>query len=153
MGGDWYDVIKLPGERTVLVVSDMEGHAMESAAVMGQLRGADPGSGAQALLSSGSREAGADLEQLADYLITDVSSPQQRRDDALLLPARYEGAVGEGAPRTSNLQIQRRNLRGVKAATQLRGRSDERLGAGGDVGRSSAHRLRGRDQRAHPRGQ
>ncbi|MFD8008038.1 hypothetical protein [Streptomyces mirabilis] len=68
-------MIKLPGERTVLVVSDMEGHAMESAAVMGQLRGADPGSGAQALLSSGSREAGADLEQLADYLITDVSSP------------------------------------------------------------------------------
>lgn len=37
-GGDWYDVIKLPGERMALVVGDVEGHAMESAAVMGQVR-------------------------------------------------------------------------------------------------------------------
>lgn len=38
VGGDWYDVIKGPGERVVLVVGDVEGHAMESAAVMSQAR-------------------------------------------------------------------------------------------------------------------
>ncbi|WP_234389016.1 MULTISPECIES: SpoIIE family protein phosphatase [Streptomyces] len=38
VGGDWYDVITLPGECAVLVVGDVEGHAMESAAVMGQVR-------------------------------------------------------------------------------------------------------------------
>ncbi|MGW5061350.1 SpoIIE family protein phosphatase [Streptomyces sp. NPDC004096] len=38
VGGDWYDVITLDGERAVLVVGDVEGHAMESAAVMGQVR-------------------------------------------------------------------------------------------------------------------
>ncbi|WP_392667194.1 SpoIIE family protein phosphatase [Streptomyces sp. LN785] len=38
VGGDWYDVIKLLDDRAVLVVGDVEGHAMESAAVMGQVR-------------------------------------------------------------------------------------------------------------------
>ncbi|GAA3767928.1 hypothetical protein GCM10022206_03210 [Streptomyces chiangmaiensis] len=235
VGGDWYDVIKLPGERMVLVVGDVEGHAIESTAVMGQVRTAvaayateghrpatvidrtgrllaelgtdllvtccvvaldtadgtievalaghpeplvqrldgsichleapanlplgvampyayqgrehtlepgsllmlysnglvdrhtaDPGDGAQVLLSSCSREAGADLEQLADHLIAHVSGPQQRRDDAVLLLARYEGAIGEGAPRTGNLQIQQRDLHGVKAARSF---VDDRLSA------------------------
>ncbi|MFF4244780.1 SpoIIE family protein phosphatase [Streptomyces sp. NPDC001822] len=39
-GGDWYDVITLPDDRVVLVVGDVEGHSMESAAVMGQVRSA-----------------------------------------------------------------------------------------------------------------
>ncbi|MFE4960442.1 SpoIIE family protein phosphatase [Streptomyces sp. NPDC056653] len=247
VGGDWYDVIKLPGERMVLVVGDVEGHAMESAAVMGQVRTAvaayateghppaavidrtgrlltalgtdllvtccvvaldtadgtaevalaghpeplaqrpdgsirtlqapanvplgvavpdayrgrehtlepgsllmlysdglvdwnvaDPGYAAQALLSSGSREAGADLEQLADHLIADVSSPQQRRDDAVLLLARYEGAVGEGAPRTASVQIQQRDLQGVKAARSF---IDDRLSAWGLAEMSDALQL------------
>jgi anti-sigma regulatory factor (Ser/Thr protein kinase) len=225
VGGDWYDVIKLSGERMVLVVGDVEGHAMDSAAVMGQVRTAvaayateghrpaaviertgrlfaqlgtdllvtccvvaldtvdgtaevalaghpeplvqrpdgsigaleapanvplgldgqeayrgnehtlepgsvlmlysnglvdgnatDPGAIATALLSSGSRAVGTDLERLADHLIAEVSGAQQRRDDAVLLLARYEGAVGEDAPRTGNLHIQRRDLQGVKTA-------------------------------------
>jgi hypothetical protein len=40
VGGDWYDVIPLPGERMALVVGDVEGHSMESAAVLGQVRSA-----------------------------------------------------------------------------------------------------------------
>ncbi|MFD9289174.1 SpoIIE family protein phosphatase [Streptomyces sp. NPDC060030] len=40
VGGDWYDVIRLPGDRVVLVVGDVEGHSMESAAAMGQVRSA-----------------------------------------------------------------------------------------------------------------
>ncbi|SOF02367.1 Serine phosphatase RsbU, regulator of sigma subunit [Streptomyces sp. OV198] len=37
-GGDWYDVLRLPNDRAVMVVGDVEGHSMESAAVMGQVR-------------------------------------------------------------------------------------------------------------------
>ncbi|MEU6343237.1 ATP-binding SpoIIE family protein phosphatase [Streptomyces sp. NPDC046977] len=39
-GGDWYDVITMPDDRAALVIGDVEGHRMESAAVMGQLRAA-----------------------------------------------------------------------------------------------------------------
>ncbi|MGW9031407.1 SpoIIE family protein phosphatase [Streptomyces sp. NPDC055722] len=234
VGGDWYDVIKAPGERVVLVVGDVEGHAIDSAALMGQVRTAvaayateghrpaavidrtgrllaelgtdllvtccvvtldtadgtaevalaghpeplvqrpdqtvgtlkapanlplgvtqhhayrgrehtlepgsvlmlysnglitacrasDPQAGARVLLSSCSRQAGSDLEHLADHLIAEDSSPRQRRDDAVLLLARYEGAHGEGAPRTGSLHIQQRDLHGVKAA---RGFVDDRL--------------------------
>ncbi|MEU9455658.1 SpoIIE family protein phosphatase [Streptomyces sp. NPDC048277] len=38
VGGDWYDAIPLPGSRVALVVGDVMGHSMTSAAVMGQLR-------------------------------------------------------------------------------------------------------------------
>ncbi|MGY4921929.1 ATP-binding SpoIIE family protein phosphatase [Streptomyces sp. 900105755] len=224
VGGDWYDVIKVPGERMVLVVGDVEGHALESAAVMGQVRTAvaayaaeghrpaavidrtgrllaqlgtdllvtccvvavdpvdgttevalaghpaplvlgpdgnvstleapsnvplgidvpeacqgrehtlghgsvlmlysnglgdcrasDPDADARALLSAGGHEAGTDLERLADHLMTD-SSPQHRRDDAVLLLARCDGAVGEDGPRQGNLHIRHRDLQGVKTA-------------------------------------
>ncbi|HEY2285839.1 MAG TPA: GAF domain-containing SpoIIE family protein phosphatase, partial [Streptosporangiaceae bacterium] len=40
IGGDWYDVIPLPGGRTGLVVGDVMGHGPEAAAVMAQLRAA-----------------------------------------------------------------------------------------------------------------
>ncbi|MFJ4844626.1 MULTISPECIES: SpoIIE family protein phosphatase [unclassified Streptomyces] len=40
VGGDWYDVITMPDGRAALVIGDVEGHRMESAAVMGQLRAA-----------------------------------------------------------------------------------------------------------------
>ncbi|MET8331318.1 SpoIIE family protein phosphatase [Streptomyces sp. NPDC005181] len=247
VGGDWYDVIKLPGERVALIVGDVEGHAMESAAVMGQVRTAvvayateghrpaavidrtgrllaelgtellvtccvvaldtadgmaevalaghpeplvqrpdgsigsleapanvplgvvmpdayrgcehtlepgsvlmlysnglvdwnatDPGSGARALLGSSSREAGSDLEQLADHLIAEVSSPHQRRDDAVLLFARYEGAAGKGVTRTGSLHIQRRDLHGVKAARSF---VDDRLRSWGLAEMSNALQL------------
>lgn len=37
VGGDWYDVIPLPRNRVALVVGDVMGHSMTSAAIMGQL--------------------------------------------------------------------------------------------------------------------
>jgi serine phosphatase RsbU (regulator of sigma subunit)/anti-sigma regulatory factor (Ser/Thr protein kinase) len=38
VGGDWYDAIPLPGSRVALVVGDVMGHSMQSAAIMGQFR-------------------------------------------------------------------------------------------------------------------
>jgi Stage II sporulation protein E (SpoIIE)/GAF domain len=40
IGGDWWDVIPLPDDRTGLVVGDVMGHGPEAAAVMAQLRAA-----------------------------------------------------------------------------------------------------------------
>ncbi|MFJ3905480.1 SpoIIE family protein phosphatase [Streptomyces sp. NPDC090025] len=38
VGGDWFDVVELPGGRTGLVIGDVMGHGVHAAAVMGQLR-------------------------------------------------------------------------------------------------------------------
>lgn len=38
IGGDWYDVMTLPGGCIGLVVGDVEGHSIDSAVMMGQLR-------------------------------------------------------------------------------------------------------------------
>ncbi|MFI5555943.1 SpoIIE family protein phosphatase [Streptomyces sp. NPDC051738] len=38
VGGDWYDAIPLPGNRVALIIGDVMGHSMTSAAIMGQLR-------------------------------------------------------------------------------------------------------------------
>ncbi|MGK5630902.1 SpoIIE family protein phosphatase [Streptomyces sp. URMC 123] len=38
VGGDWYDVVKLPRERVALVVGDVMGHGVPAAAAMGKLR-------------------------------------------------------------------------------------------------------------------
>lgn len=40
VGGDWYDVVALENERICLVIGDVEGHNVQSAAVMGQMRSA-----------------------------------------------------------------------------------------------------------------
>ncbi|WP_411575040.1 SpoIIE family protein phosphatase [Streptomyces fradiae] len=38
VGGDWFDVVPLPGGRTALVVGDVMAHGLEAAATMGRLR-------------------------------------------------------------------------------------------------------------------
>ncbi|MET9960736.1 SpoIIE family protein phosphatase [Streptomyces sp. NPDC006326] len=38
IGGDWYDVIPLPGGRVGAIIGDVQGHDTHAAAVMGQLR-------------------------------------------------------------------------------------------------------------------
>jgi PAS domain S-box-containing protein len=54
VGGDWYDVFRLPGSCVALVIGDVVGHGLEAAVAMGQLRGAvralAPGTGPAELL-------------------------------------------------------------------------------------------------------
>jgi serine phosphatase RsbU (regulator of sigma subunit) len=57
IGGDWYDVFPVDGDRTALVVGDVVGRGLEAAATMGQLRSAvralaTTGAGPGALLGS-----------------------------------------------------------------------------------------------------
>ena len=62
VGGDWYDVVPLPGQRTGVVVGDCVGRGLPAAAVMGQLRSA---SQAVLLRASGPAEALTDLDTFA----------------------------------------------------------------------------------------
>jgi PAS domain S-box-containing protein len=65
VGGDWYDVIPLPGQRTGVVAGDCVGRGLPAAAVMGQLRSA---SQAVLLRASGPAEALADLDTFASRI-------------------------------------------------------------------------------------
>ncbi|MFC0529268.1 PP2C family protein-serine/threonine phosphatase [Phytohabitans kaempferiae] len=38
VGGDWFDLVQLPGDRTLLAVGDVAGHGMPAAATMARLR-------------------------------------------------------------------------------------------------------------------
>ena len=62
VGGDWYDVVPLPGQRTGVVVGDCVGRGLPAAAVMGQLRSA---SQAVLLRACGPAEALTDLDTFA----------------------------------------------------------------------------------------
>jgi PAS domain S-box-containing protein len=65
VGGDWYDVVPLPGQLTGVVVGDCVGRGLPAAAVMGQLRSA---SQAVLLRAPGPAEALADLDTFASRI-------------------------------------------------------------------------------------
>jgi PAS domain S-box-containing protein len=65
VGGDWYDVVPLPGQRTGVVVGDCVGRGLPAAAVMGQLRSA---SQAVLLRAPGPAEALTDLDTFASRI-------------------------------------------------------------------------------------
>ena len=65
VGGDWYDVVPLPGQRTGVVVGDCVGRGLPAAAIMGQLRSA---SQAVLLRAPGPAEALTDLDIFASRI-------------------------------------------------------------------------------------
>jgi PAS domain S-box-containing protein len=65
VGGDWYDVVPLPGERIGVVVGDCVGRGLPAAAIMGQLRSA---SQAVLLRAPGPAEAVTDLDTFASRI-------------------------------------------------------------------------------------
>jgi PAS domain S-box-containing protein len=65
VGGDWYDVVPLPGQRTGVVVGDCVGRGLPAAAIMGQLRSA---SQAVLLRAPGPAEALTDLDTFASRI-------------------------------------------------------------------------------------
>ena len=65
VGGDWYDVVPLPGQRIGVLVGDCVGRGLPAAAVMGQLRSA---SQAVLLHASGPADALSDLDTFASRI-------------------------------------------------------------------------------------
>ncbi|WP_338674878.1 SpoIIE family protein phosphatase [Streptomyces sp. SCSIO 30461] len=74
VGGDWFDVIPLPGLRVALVVGDVVGHGMYAAATMGRLR--------TAVLNFSSLDLPpADLLAHLDDLVIRIDADQRAEDD------------------------------------------------------------------------
>ncbi|MFF5293359.1 SpoIIE family protein phosphatase [Paractinoplanes globisporus] len=84
VGGDWYDVIAVPGDRLFLVIGDVVGKGVPAAAVMGQLRNA-----LRAYILEGfdCGEALSRLNRLVDNL--------GRRQFATVVCVRFDPATGQ----------------------------------------------------------
>jgi serine phosphatase RsbU (regulator of sigma subunit) len=90
VGGDWFDVIPLPGARVALVVGDVVGHGLHAAATMGRLRTAVHNLSALDL-------APDELLALLDELVARMDSDEGRDRDvtgATCLYAVYDPSSG-----------------------------------------------------------
>ncbi|MFG2525473.1 SpoIIE family protein phosphatase [Streptomyces sp. NPDC048527] len=83
VGGDWFDVIPLPGARVALVVGDVVGHGLHAAATMGRLRTAVQNFSALDLPPD---ELLGHLDELVTRIDSDESTgdgPQGRQSEAV----------------------------------------------------------------------
>ncbi|WP_371872323.1 SpoIIE family protein phosphatase [Streptomyces caniferus] len=95
VGGDWFDVIELPGHRTALVVGDVMGRGLRAAVAMGELRTAVR---TLALLDLEPAEVLSALDEIARGLGGDGES---RSSSARSARSRSGSAEGAGEPRRS----------------------------------------------------
>ncbi|MFF4803487.1 SpoIIE family protein phosphatase [Streptomyces sp. NPDC001351] len=79
-GGDWYDVIPLPGGRVGLVVGDVVGHGINASATMGRLRTA-----VRTL---------ADIDLPPDELLTHLDDIVTHTEDDTVATGEIPGAIG-----------------------------------------------------------
>ncbi|MCX4647058.1 SpoIIE family protein phosphatase [Streptomyces sp. NBC_01446] len=93
VGGDWFDVIPLPGTRVALVVGDVVGHGLHAAATMGRLRTAVHNFSALDLAPD---ELLARLDELVAHLDTDQATEEdgQGITGATCLYAIYDPVSG-----------------------------------------------------------
>ncbi|WP_406860533.1 SpoIIE family protein phosphatase [Streptomyces sp. HUAS MG47] len=94
VGGDWFDVIPLPGARVALVVGDVVGHGLHAAATMGRLRTAVHNFSALDLPPD-------ELLAHLDDLVTRIDSEES--ESAGAGPEGEEGEEGEGVTGASCL--------------------------------------------------
>ncbi|WP_436318466.1 SpoIIE family protein phosphatase [Streptomyces caniferus] len=95
VGGDWFDVIELPGHRTALVVGDVMGRGLRAAVAMGELRTAVR---TLALLDLEPAEVLSALDEIARGLGGDGEG---RSSSARSARGRSGSAEGAGEPRRS----------------------------------------------------
>ncbi|WP_443032878.1 SpoIIE family protein phosphatase [Streptomyces sp. A1-5] len=84
VGGDWFDVIPLPGYRVALVVGDVVGHGLHAAATMGRLRTAVQNFSALDLPPD---ELLARLDDLVDRIDQDTATDTDSDPDTATGPA------------------------------------------------------------------
>ena len=154
VGGDWYDVLELPGDRVALVIGDVQGHTMRAAAVMGQLRNALRAYAAEghepAAVMSRTNRLMADLDPgvFATCAIVDASTCA-RRAPSWCSPAtrRRSGARRDGT--ASSARSPRSGRRSAWSPTRSTEPGVVRLGARRHPG--AVHRRPGRGLGAHLR--
>jgi PAS domain S-box-containing protein len=81
VGGDWFDVIPLSGARVALVVGDVVGHGINSAATMGTLRTAIR------TLADMDLPPGEVLARLDDLVIRFTAPPSEKEEDEAIATA------------------------------------------------------------------
>ncbi|GAA0680462.1 SpoIIE family protein phosphatase [Kitasatospora atroaurantiaca] len=86
VGGDWFDVIPLPGSRTALVIGDVMGRGLRAAVAMGQLRTAVR---TLAMLDLDPAEVLSALDEIARGLGGDTSSPGEESAELYLATCVY----------------------------------------------------------------
>lgn len=92
VGGDWFDVIELPGHRTALVVGDVMGRGLRAAVAMGELRTAVR---TLALLDLEPAEVLSALDEIARGLGGDGDGRSTARS------ARGRSGTADGTPETN----------------------------------------------------
>ncbi|MER6052547.1 SpoIIE family protein phosphatase [Streptomyces sp. NPDC001793] len=95
VGGDWFDLIPLPGARVALVVGDVVGHGLHAAATMGRLR--------TAVLNFSALDLPPDellghLDELVSHIDTDEARPGGTGPDGDDRSGGRGGAAGDEDP-------------------------------------------------------
>ncbi|MFJ5232570.1 SpoIIE family protein phosphatase [Kitasatospora sp. NPDC088391] len=86
VGGDWFDVIPLPGSRTALVIGDVMGRGLRAAVAMGQLRTAVR---TLAMLDLDPEEVLSALDEIARGLGNDDADPDRSGPEVYLATCVY----------------------------------------------------------------
>ncbi|MFJ8437371.1 SpoIIE family protein phosphatase [Kitasatospora griseola] len=86
VGGDWFDVIPLPGSRTALVIGDVMGRGLRAAVAMGQLRTAVR---TLAMLDLDPEEVLSALDEIARGLGNDDAEPDRSGAEVYLATCVY----------------------------------------------------------------
>ena len=111
VGGDWYDMIELPGGRVGVVIGDVVGHGLPAAALMGQLRtalhayalvGNSPGRTLE-LVNQFAISIGPDAMATAAFAIIDPDAEVAHFASAGHLPPVVVDS--DGAPRLTKVSI------------------------------------------------